>query len=528
MGIQLWSMPLAVTLVLSFGYVESMEVETVKTFFQHMLPSMNLLGTLNLAGEKQSPNPTFEIQPPESANKRSIEKLSAPLDEITIKSGELKPLGGGQVIHLPTVYEWVSMQPNLQMFASLIQDVGMTFYLDQSRDMTVFIPTNKAMESLPFDIGTMEWETKWKIIQYHIIPSNILDFRGEREDAESTVFQTWEGSDLTVSNRDPPLSSKLGTPLLPFMDASQPNLYRVQINGIVSILSHSETQNGMCYVINRVLMPPTISAKELLQSQIQKLNHFMAVKRPMASIEVSSNSEPDQAAAMSKPQFLTGLNADHSMWNDRIFRRVPVRNDNLAIEDKNTKLEKGKPDIQNEESKEFIGELSTWDTASTDDQSMAALAMPSIIGFVPRSESNTQLEQALKTGRANASNSPQTNREGVLFQNTEIASNTVQSEDTAIDAPWRRIGESGVNFVIQEQGNGDMTDKSTDEESPFTLPTGVLPSDVLLMEHWNSLKSSTPRKVAFTAETVSFNVQRSEETIPNTPINQLHKTFKLG
>lgn len=52
-----------------------------------------------------------------------------------------------------------------------MQDCGATFYLEQTRDMTMFMPTNAAVKALlPVDLHKLPWEIKWRLLQYHIVP----------------------------------------------------------------------------------------------------------------------------------------------------------------------------------------------------------------------------------------------------------------------------------------------------------------------------------------------------------------------
>ncbi|KFG53813.1 fasciclin domain-containing protein [Toxoplasma gondii FOU] len=185
---------------------------------------------------------------------------------VTFNSGVMGTTMGGStgnpsINHLASVQDHAAMDPDLSELNKLMQDCGATFYLEQTRDMTMFMPTNSAIKALlPLDLHQLPWEVKWRLLQYHIVPQDIINVEEIPLDT-SKSFSTWEGSTIKVTHkRRGQLSNLRG------QSAAQgpSSLYLVNdISTIVSDPPRIENFNGASYKIDRVIIPPDMDLRSV-------------------------------------------------------------------------------------------------------------------------------------------------------------------------------------------------------------------------------------------------------------------------
>ncbi|KAL8446795.1 hypothetical protein Emag_004556 [Eimeria magna] len=146
---------------------------------------------------------------------------------------------------LLSVQDLASMQKDLQQLNRLLKELGMTFYLEQSRDMTMFMPTDSAFAQLPFNIHELSWQAKWRILQFHIIPNDVVDLDNALRDKNEASFESWEGSPLTVKRADGASKER--------QDKSESIDFIVNAEAkVVSKPPKIETFNGASYKINKI------------------------------------------------------------------------------------------------------------------------------------------------------------------------------------------------------------------------------------------------------------------------------------
>eukprot|EP00921_Rhytidocystis_pertsovi_P000168 GHVQ01000342.1.p1 GENE.GHVQ01000342.1~~GHVQ01000342.1.p1 ORF type:complete len:146 (+),score=20.32 GHVQ01000342.1:3-440(+) len=136
------------------------------------------------------------------------------------------------------------------MLNELLQEMGATFYLEQSRDITMFMPTNKAFRNAKINLEKLPWSSKWRILQYHIVPNIVIKL--EDMSAGDTSYTSWEGSELIVSvpvSRSGPLSHR-----------------KYKVNKTANTARDPpgiENFNGISYPIDQLLIPQTVNEGEV-------------------------------------------------------------------------------------------------------------------------------------------------------------------------------------------------------------------------------------------------------------------------
>lgn len=268
---------------------------------------------------------------------------------------------------------------DLSQLDRLLKDLGMTFYLEQSRDMTMFMPVDSAFDQLPFNIHSLSWQAKWRIIQYHIIPHDVVDLENVLKEGSQVEFESWEGTPLRVKKvvhgseashstgeESDPVHTKPGSQTtFDFIINEEAN--------IISVPPKIETFNGASYKINKVLIPPTITEEdlrpanqaervnpevyqrlrrrpaydgevgddaetsqestnngiadpsELLEQQLASIDGTVKMERSATDPKLPGSFRPDPLALRSQetPEFLRGINRDHARWDDQVYHRLP-------------------------------------------------------------------------------------------------------------------------------------------------------------------------------------------------------------
>ncbi|XP_026193647.1 uncharacterized protein LOC34620482 [Cyclospora cayetanensis] len=237
---------------------------------------------------------------------------------------------------------------DLKQLNRLLKELGMTFYLEQSRDMTMFMPVDSAFSQLPFNIHELSWQAKWRIVQFHIIPNDIVDLDNELRDESKKDFESWEGAPLQITKEAPKEDEENGVASVEYV-----------VNGEAKVISKPpkiETFNGATYKINRVLLPPSMTEEDLKPAkQEQRINPevaqrlrrrpategtpTVAVEQELASVDGTVQMErsardprlpgsfrPDPLAQRSQvtPEFVRGINSQHARWDDSVYHRTPM------------------------------------------------------------------------------------------------------------------------------------------------------------------------------------------------------------
>ncbi|PFH33716.1 fasciclin domain-containing protein [Besnoitia besnoiti] len=170
------------------------------------------------------------------------------------------------ILHLASVQDHAAMDPDLSELNKLMQDCGATFYLEQTRDMTMFMPTNSAIKALlPIDLHQLPWEVKWRLLQYHIVPQEIINVEDIPLDT-SKSFSTWEGSTIKITHKRRAANSNLRGQSA----SSAPALYLVNdISTVVSDPPRIENFNGASYKIDRVIIPPDMDLRSVEAAPVE-------------------------------------------------------------------------------------------------------------------------------------------------------------------------------------------------------------------------------------------------------------------
>lgn len=268
---------------------------------------------------------------------------------------------------------------DLSQLDRLLKDLGMTFYLEQSRDMTMFMPVDSAFDQLPFNIHSLSWQAKWRIIQYHIIPHDVVDLENVLKEGSQVEFESWEGTPLRVKKvRHGSGASEAAGDVLDSEGKKSDNLnaFDFIVNDeakIISVPPKIETFNGASYKINKVLVPPTITeddlrpanqaervnpevyqrlrrrptsegggeanaetsqggtndgepnSSHLVEQQLASIDGTVRMERSATDPKLPGSFRPDPLALRSQetPEFLRGINRDHARWDDQVYHRLP-------------------------------------------------------------------------------------------------------------------------------------------------------------------------------------------------------------
>eukprot|EP00922_Rhytidocystis_sp_ex-Travisia-forbesii_P017662 GHVS01026331.1.p1 GENE.GHVS01026331.1~~GHVS01026331.1.p1 ORF type:complete len:637 (+),score=209.20 GHVS01026331.1:24-1913(+) len=263
---------------------------------------------------------------------------------------------------LPSVQEIARQDPELSVLAALLEEIGATFYLEQTRQLTMFMPTNTAFREFAKqlrpkeednstdekeerreggrpvgDLSALPWELKWRVLQYHIVPNEVVDLQQatgipQRSDAavdNQFTLTTWEGQPLHFTKQS-----------YSFEDGSSSDVFDVEAARVMgSPPLFSESSNGIVYKIDQVLLPPsfvelqpflttaamadageTTTAEEVddVGAQVDDVG----VERGVTLEEEEEKEEVSLAAAagsggsasLTPPEFLVETNLVHSQW----------------------------------------------------------------------------------------------------------------------------------------------------------------------------------------------------------------------
>eukprot|EP00922_Rhytidocystis_sp_ex-Travisia-forbesii_P059517 GHVS01088258.1.p1 GENE.GHVS01088258.1~~GHVS01088258.1.p1 ORF type:complete len:1222 (+),score=226.72 GHVS01088258.1:344-4009(+) len=265
-----------------------------------------------------------------SSNSRSSSPMSSSAS--TLKKGLQVTAGAGSVkdpdiLELATVQELAGMDPELSSINKLLVDLGATFYLEQTRDLTMFMPTNSAFKKADIDLDSLPWSAKWQLFQYHVVPQAVIKLDDMSEGGQED-YLTWEGSPLTVSS------------------AGQLRRGKYQVNGKVNVVGNPpgiETFNGISYKVDELLIPPGLDMASMVIEDHQSRGITRGATTAAEAVDgrpsqPSGSAAPVEASVKEEdvrgqfvgrlesrtnvvtgrhaPQFVQDINSAHSQWND--------------------------------------------------------------------------------------------------------------------------------------------------------------------------------------------------------------------
>eukprot|EP00922_Rhytidocystis_sp_ex-Travisia-forbesii_P059521 GHVS01088262.1.p1 GENE.GHVS01088262.1~~GHVS01088262.1.p1 ORF type:complete len:1099 (+),score=161.88 GHVS01088262.1:247-3543(+) len=244
----------------------------------------------------------------------------------TLKNGIQQTSGAGSVkdpdiLELASVQELAAMDPELSSINKFMVDLGATFYLEQSRDITMFMPTDKAFRNAGIDLSLLPWSAKWRLFQYHVVPQVVIKLEDIAE-GEEVEYSSWEGSPLTLTS------------------AGAVRRGKYKLNGKVNIVGNPpgiENFNGISYKVDKVLIPPGLDKTSMViedhqSSGITRGSTTAAADgtHPRGSSAVRAEPTTDGrgrfvgrldsttsvVTGSQAPQFVQDINSAHSRWND--------------------------------------------------------------------------------------------------------------------------------------------------------------------------------------------------------------------
>ena len=124
--------------------------------------------------------------------------------------------------------------PSATLFASLLSNMNLGAALQGPGPFTIFVPTNAAFSQLPQGtISGLSAAAKLRFVKYHIIIGRAVDPSAEL----SGTIQAFSGDALNFS---------IGTDDIPLVNSA-------------IVVSTYKAKNGVVYLIDNVLIPPTLN-----------------------------------------------------------------------------------------------------------------------------------------------------------------------------------------------------------------------------------------------------------------------------
>lgn len=411
---------------------------------------------------------------------------------------------------LITVQDMAEMQGDLKQLNRLLKELGMTFYLEQSRDMTMFMPIDSAFSQLPFNIHELSWQAKWRIVQFHIIPNDVIDLDNEMRDSKEKQFESWEGAPIKVTKTDATA------------DSTGVSSVEYTVNGEAKIISKPpkiETFNGASYKINKVLLPPSMTEDDLKPAkQDQRINPEVAqrlrrrpaseetpspaVEQQLASVDGTVEMErsardprlpgsfrPDPLAQRSQqtPDFVRGVNSQHARWDDRVYHRTPrtQARDERKPQDEILGFQQEPEEAEGNQARiKVLGHrdgavLPTDGTLPAMTRISGSGGRPSGVGMTFESSENPE----------SAPSDPVSQFMNVLLGggggSTETASRPASQTTKPTEKPKQQQQEEASLFSMV------MTPTEAPRVQALGLTEGLLPSEELITQHWGSSSRAT-------------------------------------
>lgn len=191
---------------------------------------------------------------------------------------------------LPSPYEVAQKEPSLSDLEKIYKDTEMKFKIDQSRDITVFMPNNDALAKTP--LKKYNYPKLVQILNYHNL-GRVVNF-----------------DDLKPGNHT--FESIEGGHIIAHIDDKR----NVVINDVANVKSNAiETPMGVAYIIDAVLMP----------------EHALEETEEMSTDSVEIVDDTDTIIA---PEHIKRSNAEQRRRND-VSGLVEAAADNVKEEDAN-------------------------------------------------------------------------------------------------------------------------------------------------------------------------------------------------
>ena len=121
---------------------------------------------------------------------------------------------------------------------SAVQQAGLVETLKGEGPFTVFAPTNEAFAKIPADqLAALlaDKEALTKVLTYHVVPGKVM----AADVVNLTSADTVEGQPIEINTSS-----------------------GVKVNGATVIATDIEASNGVIHVIDAVILPPDLSARE--------------------------------------------------------------------------------------------------------------------------------------------------------------------------------------------------------------------------------------------------------------------------
>lgn len=133
--------------------------------------------------------------------------------------------------------------PNVSRFEAMFRESGGTSYLAPGQLYTLFVPTDAAFQKLPYDehaaLNTMSGAEQARFITYHLVPQKMVAVGGQK------------AGTVTAISRD----------VLNFALFEEGGGYV----GNANVVSVHQASNGIVYVVDSVLLPPTLREEPALR-----------------------------------------------------------------------------------------------------------------------------------------------------------------------------------------------------------------------------------------------------------------------
>lgn len=131
-----------------------------------------------------------------------------------------------------TALSTISRIPNTSRFRALLSSSGVTASISGKGPYTVFVPTDTAFNKLPVGtISSLTADQKKRLVQYHVVPGRAINISLQRSGT------------IEALSRDV-LNFSFGADKVPMVNSAV-------------VTAQYTVSNGIVYVIDNVLIPPT-------------------------------------------------------------------------------------------------------------------------------------------------------------------------------------------------------------------------------------------------------------------------------
>ena len=131
---------------------------------------------------------------------------------------------------MPSIAEGL---PDATRFSALLASTGVAAMLKGKGPYTIFVPTDRAMRELPASmLSSMTPAELKRLVEYHVVMGRAIDV----DAVDSGTVQALSGDTLNLSVQEGDQSARVNSSV---------------------VLEGYTTKNGIVYLINSVLLPPT-------------------------------------------------------------------------------------------------------------------------------------------------------------------------------------------------------------------------------------------------------------------------------